>query len=108
VVVVAGNTCGNAQSRTKAITINCRMEDIQDQTISIYPNPATDLVTIKFHEEMNTSFTYELTDITGKIIQREMLTSDQTEINISKFSKGIYMMKISNEESIHTYRLVVQ
>ncbi len=108
VVVVAGNTCGNAQSRTKAITINCRMEDIQDQTISIYPNPATDLVTIKFNEELNSTYTYELIDITGKSVLKEILSDYQTEINISKFAKGIYMMKISDETTIRNYRLVIQ
>ncbi|MEI6697359.1 MAG: T9SS type A sorting domain-containing protein [Bacteroidota bacterium] len=67
---------------------------------SIYPNPATDRLCIDLHELkylQNTSvFIY---DIQGQLLFQQAITNTKSELNISSFAKGIYLVKISNDSN---------
>ena len=57
-----------------------------------YPNPAKDLLTIEsgdFRGEI-----LELVDLQGRILERRQLSNSQEKLDLSKLSKGIYLIKI--------------
>jgi hypothetical protein len=61
-------------------------------SISIYPNPATDLVTISGAGEKNTISLY---DATGKLLLEQRSTgSGRDKLDISRLAKGIYIIRI--------------
>ncbi len=63
--------------------------------ISIYPNPAVDQVQIqtKLSQVGNSFFVY---DFTGKLMLTGKLMSESTSVDMSSFSKGMYLIKIGN------------
>jgi|GEM_PF-1169784 len=63
--------------------------------VKMYPNPATNQITISFIEKESNPFSVEITDFMGKkIISQSYENQKDTTIPIESFSKGIYFVKI--------------
>ena len=79
------------------------------ETIAIYPNPATDYVTISASESFE-NISVGIYDAMGREISRRDFSSSNTDEQISTqgFSKGMYFVKISNGHSQTTRKLVLK
>ena len=66
-----------------------------------YPNPSKGIYNIT-HGFINSETPYQISDITGKLIQQGNLSGKQTQINISQFENGVYLF--TSEGS--TFRLI--
>jgi hypothetical protein len=65
------------------------------QNIQIYPNPATDLVTISFDETMSDeSFTFVIMDVTGRKMLEKASSSHKITIDVSQWPSGVYALRI--------------
>lgn len=67
-----------------------------------FPNPASDIVTIKIPDDDNSVMSMiSITDSKGNVVLLEELTSAELNngyrINISKFSNGLHLVKITSE-----------
>ncbi len=58
-------------------------------SISIYPNPATDIL------HFNQAQTYEIFDIQGRVLKKS--EAEQNSANISELKNGMYFIKIENK-----------
>lgn len=97
-------------------TGNARMgsfenHDAHTQTLSIFPNPATDLVSVNFDgTTAGQSIRMELMDQTGRIIRTQVVTpaaeTHQAQLATSDLSTGIYMLHISGEGFEQMHKLV--
>lgn len=81
--------------------------------IHIYPNPALDKVFIEIKFKTETAFTIEFTDFSGVPVFYEKYVSGGTkpntiEIPLKRFAKGIYLVKISSNNSKHIEKLVIR
>lgn len=70
--------------------------------VSIFPNPAKENVRIRF-ENLDTHFTYLLTDLCGKTIQAG---ENEQIINVSKLPNGIYLLQINTDNFTHTEKII--
>ena len=79
------------------------------ETIAIYPNPATDYVTISASESFE-NISVGIYDAMGREISRRDFSSSNTDEQISTqgFSKGMYFVKISNGHSQTTRKVVLK
>ena len=66
----------------------------------IYPNPSTGEFTIQFSEKPVVPVTIELTDVTGQLIDRFLITDRTTVVNKPNLAKGIYYITIRNNEEV--------
>ena len=76
-----------------------------NKKINIYPNPTTGMVTITNQDNLAID-KIEIVDTLGKIVSEE--TSNTSQIDISKFSKGIYILKIHSGKSVFQKKIVKQ
>ncbi|MFH2095733.1 MAG: T9SS type A sorting domain-containing protein, partial [Bacteroidota bacterium] len=60
--------------------------------LSIYPNPASETVTIEFPNPENEPYTISITDITGKQIQSCRVNNAELSVDIRKYASGIYFI----------------
>jgi len=80
--------------------------------VTIQPNPTKDnfLMTITGHKNSATSIT--ITDIQGRTVFSENLRPDGVKmtkrIDVSNYSRGIYLVKVQTEGEFVTERLVIQ
>ncbi len=84
---------------------------IAGQTIdglSVYPNPATNVVNLKTDKAPVSNIS--IYDITGKeVLRMNNLSLNNTSINVSNLQRGIYLMKIEDENGAkQAVKLVLQ
>lgn len=63
--------------------------------VSVYPNPATDLVNISLPVNNTTAYKVTLLDITGRAVWTEE-TTRSIKINTSNWDKGVYMISLES------------
>lgn len=77
----------------------------------LFPNPATDKVTVRYMMGVASEVTIKVTDITGKVVA-EFEEGTQTEgahelnMNTSAFAEGVYYVTIASGNSILTKKVV--
>jgi hypothetical protein len=66
-------------------------------TISVYPNPATDFVTVSGLQGRET---ITIRDLSGKLVQSRKATGTTESFAVGGLPKGVYLVQISNGESV--------
>jgi hypothetical protein len=85
------------------------INDLAGSVCRIYPNPATDQLTLEFDEILNENTSIKLLDITGKLVYSETLNNTGSlshTINLSSLRKGLYLIRISNDEYSVTEKVI--
>ncbi|MDR3338674.1 MAG: T9SS type A sorting domain-containing protein, partial [Candidatus Symbiothrix sp.] len=77
--------------------------NVSADAIKIYPNPASDVLTIKSEAPINRIV---ITDINGRVVfidKDSQSLGREREINISSLTKGVYVLKLATKdnETIH-------
>jgi hypothetical protein len=65
--------------------------------VSVYPNPTTDYLTLSIDEFDNSNLSYQLYDISGKLLQNKKITSKQTNIVMSNLVPATYFVRLIQE-----------
>ena len=93
---------------TRTITATKNLVGIARNTsiaaVSIYPNPAKDLITIKGKE--SEQYTLKIFDVTGRKIEQRAMTSEAT-LSVAGFDNGLYLFEISNANGSKVERVTV-
>ena len=77
-------------------------------SFSISPNPSNAIINIQL-ERSPSNLTVEVFDILGKqIIIQNLKNTNTTQVDISNWNNGVYLIKISNDDKIETKRFVKQ
>jgi trimeric autotransporter adhesin len=76
--------------------------------IIISPNPAKNFVHIKLAGNNPDPVTIDVFDNTGKLIHRVTTSASSLQIEISKFAKGNYFIKVVNGKDISIQKLLIQ
>ncbi|MCX7985901.1 MAG: cellulase family glycosylhydrolase [Bacteroidales bacterium] len=73
------------------------------QMFNIFPNPASDQIYVRTSKTPSSCFIYS---IDGKLVATYPIDNTLVNLNISKLSAGIYLVKIKNSEASNTFRLI--
>ncbi len=82
-----------------------------DLNISLYPNPATNFVTIEVYDRYNTgNLKLEITNSLGQVVSTQTISSASQKVimDVNNFSKGLYFVKISSDKVFMTKKLLIQ
>jgi uncharacterized repeat protein (TIGR03803 family) len=91
---VSADDCASDFSLDKALVVTGDLQDDLSK-IELYPNPVTDWLTIKLGEE-SIKKEISIVDLTGRqMVQKDMYGSE-AQINVSDYSQGIYLLKVSS------------
>ena len=72
--------------------------------VSVYPNPATNQLTIKTEQNAYTSFT--ITNSMGQILLQQPINSAQTNVDIKFLASGLYYISLKGAEGILARKFV--
>ena len=75
-------------------------------TCSAYPNPVTDLLTLKLGSYNKENLSYQLYDINGKFVINDRITNDETTIPMKNNRPSVYFLKVMNaNQVIKTFKI---
>lgn len=84
------------------------VDDFSKIDLSVYPNPASNNVTLKLGD-VNNNMTYEVANLLGQKEFQGNILNDMTKINTSNLTEGIYFVTVrSNGKLVRTEKLVVK
>ncbi len=70
----------------------------------IYPNPVVD----KLYLSASSLFCYAIYNITGSIVEEAEVFGQETEIDLSNFPSGVYILQTASEAGVQTQRFTKQ
>lgn len=76
-------------------------------SVSTFPNPTTDFITLKVANYDNENLSYQLYDISGKLLENKKISGNETPISMENLVPAIYFLKvINNHQEIKTFKIV--
>jgi hypothetical protein len=76
--------------------------------ISYYPNPSSDLVTVKIDNTNTSDFSLNIYNLMGTLVKSEKLKNNQEQINVVDLSNGIYTVEIKANGWSEKQKLIIQ
>ena len=80
--------------------------------LNLYPNPANDLITIKFSDSESDIINCKIYDITGKLLQQESIehTGGETvkNFNTSHLASGLYLFQLETKNGKEIRKFAIQ
>lgn len=89
---------------TDVFTVTSINETTLENKISIYPNPANNLITLNATKEF-IGTTYSIVDLVGRTILSGKINAETSTINIQELSEGIYAVKIG-EKNQQSFKVI--
>ncbi len=105
-VITTINGCSSTASNALVITNTGIKNDLADLQVSVYPNPSSGV----FMLELPAGKTAEIvvTDLAGRIVEKQTVRSAKTQLDLSKMAKGIYVLKVTCQEKTGTRKLIIE
>ena len=72
--------------------------------LSIYPNPSSDLITVKASNEI-LGLTFIIADQTGRQIMTGKLNNETTSVDISQLATGVYLFQVGQQRR-QTFKMI--
>jgi len=89
------------------ILIATALDELRPSALAnVYPNPSTGQVNILTRISGQT--TLRILNTLGQEVYSQRLTDDLTELDLSKYGKGIFHLQLSNDEGVFTEKVIVQ
>jgi len=86
-------------------TISDNITAINNNAVSIYPNPSNGVFTVA--NELGNNTTINIFSITGQLVYDNTLTGANTTINVNYLPKGIYTVRVSNNANQNIIKKIV-
>ncbi|MGE0076223.1 MAG: Ig-like domain-containing protein [Bacteroidales bacterium] len=80
------------------------IDDAKTISLSAYPNPFNDKLTITGENGVSGRFT--ITSIIGMVVYNGVLNGERTELNLAHLNNGVYLLQITFSGKRQTFRLV--
>ena len=82
-----------------------------DLNVNLYPNPATNFVTIEIFDKLNSGkLTLEILNSIGQVVESKSIDNakEQVIMDVYNFSKGLYLVRVSSDNMYITKKLLIQ
>lgn len=103
VTLIAMNECFSDTSIQIIDIVTGIVDQNNSEPFTVYPNPADNFIFINTQLASH----YQIIDIKGEVITSG-INIPGTLINVSKLDKGIYLLRITEEENNYTRKLVIE
>ena len=76
-------------------------------SLSIFPNPTSDYLTLKVEDYNKEALSYNLLDEQGKSVLNEQITNQDTQVAMSTLARGIYFINVLQaNKKIQTFKII--
>ena len=82
--------------------VNITNPSQENQIVILYPNPADDYITIEALQDA----VIEITNIQGQLIKNFATTGNKTNIDVSAFPSGVYVVEVKTEKGVEVKKFI--
>ena len=87
-------------------------EPTTEITLDLYPNPATDIVTVSYFLPTPSAVNLEIYSCTGELVVKQELNSNQSgnlssELDVNELSEGVYFFKLRTNQMVETKKFII-
>jgi hypothetical protein len=76
-------------------------------SLSIFPNPTSDFLTLKIQDYLNENLRFQLVDENGKLISNDQITALETQIEMRALARASYFLNIlKNNEIMQSFKII--
>jgi hypothetical protein len=105
-VVIQNNAIGcNSQEEVDAACLAVSVDDIDAEIVSVYPNPAHDILHIAF-KDVNGVDKVTVYDLNGQLVLYEI--KPHPPIDISALQPGLYILEVATKRGNYFTKLIIQ
>jgi hypothetical protein len=106
-VIMDDHKCSQDTSACQYVEVQLTgLDHLGAANIAIYPNPATDNVTVAFTESV--TGTVAIVDIHGNIVSATAISSNKTTISTADLASGVYVVKIATDKGVYVKQLAIR
>jgi uncharacterized repeat protein (TIGR03803 family) len=101
-------TNGNCVVETDCIEVTVSgvgLNANEQNTLNIYPNPATTLVNLA---GLEIGSVVDVIDFAGRTVETRTAQTSEMKINTSSYAQGVYFIKVSNAQGVISKKLIKQ
>jgi hypothetical protein len=80
------------------------LDQMNISEMNVFPNPTNGEVNVSLPE--NATVTVQIFDAQGKLVAEQANVSNNDKLNISNVTPGVYMVRLSAENAVQTFRVV--
>jgi len=94
------------QQQISVATIKKELEIQVD--ILVYPNPASDVLNIRFGSSLPSEIDLALLDSNGRVVKSEVIESAviEKQLNLQELPEGIYILRLTKGKLVNVYKVV--
>ena len=76
-------------------------------TFKAFPNPTVDYLTLEIGDYASTNLSYQLYDVSGKILETNRITDNVTSIDMKDRTPGSYFLKVRESQiEMQTFKII--
>ena len=73
-------------------------QDAADRIVKFYPNPATSVVTFDLQKVNEKGYDIQVFNLLGKVVYEQKNIPSRTTINLSDYSRGVYIYQLRERD----------
>lgn len=91
-------------------TITTVVQPVESRKLKVYPNPNGGHFTVQFSDPLVAESYYSVYDVMGRLLYQRPLPTGATaeEIDLSRFGKGTYVIKLTDPDGVCHERVVLE
>lgn len=77
-------------------------------SLSVFPNPTANNLTLQISDHNNEKLSYQLYDMQGKLLNNGQVTAQQTQINTSSLPSATYFINVVNQQNkkVQSFKII--
>jgi hypothetical protein len=103
----SGSVAQGVQHAYEIFTVGIK-ETTLNISLTAFPNPTTENLTLQISDFNNEKFAYQLFDIQGKLLSNGQVTAQQTQINTASLPAATYFINVVNQENkqVQSFKII--
>jgi len=97
--LIVSNDCGSDTINVIIDVLKLSTENLNSQSVVLYPNPAKDIITFKLENLEVQNISIRILDLTGRLLIKQLCENKQQQvIDISNLRSGIYWIEFRTQK----------
>ncbi|MBK6834641.1 MAG: T9SS type A sorting domain-containing protein [Bacteroidetes bacterium] len=103
----SGTVSQGVQQAYEIFTVGIKETEL-NISLSVYPNPTADNLTLQIQDYNNEKLSYQLFDMQGKQLSNGQIVAQQTQINMNSLPTATYFVNVVNQENkkVQSFKII--